>query len=130
MSTRGPLLKGSPLGVGVPPSSQTVNSTEERHPSMSLSSQDSLSDDTNEAVWPLSLRSLLGPPLSSWPPSQRKGAQVSTAAQVQQARLSPRGQPRAWAWAWAWAGPGCGGAIIFGERAGERKMLASPELPF
>lgn len=59
---------------------------------MSLSSQDSLSNDTNEAVWPLSLRSLLGPPLGSRPSCQREGAQVSTAAQVQQARLSPRGQ--------------------------------------
>lgn len=60
---------------------------------MSLSSQDSLSNDANEAVWPLSLGSLLGPPLSSRPSCQRKGAQVSTAAQMKQARLSPRGQP-------------------------------------
>lgn len=60
---------------------------------MSLSSQDSLSDDTDEAVWPLSLGSLLGPPLGSRPSCQRKGAQISTAAQVQQAGLSPRGQP-------------------------------------
>lgn len=54
-------------------------------------SQDSLSDDANEAVWPLSLRSP-GPPLGSRPPRGDKGAQVSAAPQVQQARLSPRGQ--------------------------------------
>lgn len=54
-------------------------------------SQDSLSDDANEAVWPLSLRSP-GPPLGSRPPRGDKGAQVSATPQVQQARLSPRGQ--------------------------------------
>lgn len=60
--------------------------------SLSLSSQDSLSNDAYEAVWPLSFSSLLGPPLSSRPSCQGKGAQVSTAAQVQQARLSPQSQ--------------------------------------
>lgn len=85
-------VEGFPVGGGVPTSSLTVNSTEEGHPSMSLSSQDSLSNDTDEAVWPLSLRSLLGPPLGSPPSCQREGAQVSTAAQVQQARLSPPAQ--------------------------------------
>lgn len=54
-------------------------------------SQDSLSDDTDEAVWPLSLGAP-GPPLGPRPPHRDKGAQVSTAPQVQQAGLSPRGQ--------------------------------------
>lgn len=53
-------------------------------------SQDGLSDDTNEAVWPLGLHSL-GPPLGSWPPRRDKGAQVPAALQVQQAGLPPRG---------------------------------------
>lgn len=59
---------------------------------MSLSSQDSLSNDTDEAVWPLSLSSLLGSPFGSRPSCQGEGAQVSTAAKVQHAWLSPRGQ--------------------------------------
>lgn len=60
--------------------------------SLSLSSQDSLSNDAYEAVWPLSFHSLLGPPLGSRPSCQGEGAQVSTAAQVQQAWLSLQGQ--------------------------------------
>lgn len=42
-------------------------------------------------MWPLSLHAP-GPPLGSGPPCRDEGAQVSAAPQVQQARLSPRGQ--------------------------------------
>lgn len=59
--------------------------------SIFLSSQDSLPDDTDKAVWSLGLCSW-GSPLHSWPPCWDEGAQVTTAPQVQQARLSPRGQ--------------------------------------
>lgn len=87
---------------------------------MSLSSQDSLSNDTNEAVWPLSLSSLLGPPLCSGPSCQGKGAQVSTAAQMQQARLSPRGQHL------SLGSAGLGwGHYLWGKEQ-EKEMLASP----
>lgn len=54
-------------------------------------SQDSLSDDADEAVWPLSLGSP-GPLLGRGPPRRDKGAQISAAPQVQQARLFLRGQ--------------------------------------
>lgn len=68
-------------------------------PSVFQGSQDSLSDDPNEAVWPLSLHSP-GPPLGSGPPRRCEGAQVAAALEVQQARLSLQGQR---------AGPGCAG---------------------
>ena len=54
-------------------------------------SQDSLSDDADEAVRPLGLSSP-GPPLSQGPPRGDEGAQISAAPQVQQAGLFPRGQ--------------------------------------
>ena len=54
-------------------------------------SQDSLSDDADEAVWPLGLGSP-GPPLGRGPPRGDEGAQISAAPQVQQAGLFPRGQ--------------------------------------
>lgn len=59
--------------------------------SIFLRSQDSLPDDTDKAVWPLGLCSWRSP-LHSWPLCRDEGAQVTTAPQVQQARLSPRGQ--------------------------------------
>lgn len=81
-------FRGVPRGGPQPPPGKLHG--EDREPALA-GSQDGLANDTNEAVWPLSLRSA-GSPLDSRRQDGDEGAQVSAALQVQHAGLSPRGQ--------------------------------------